>query len=33
MARVMPVTGALLSSILAGGETIMDIEDALFDAA
>ncbi len=33
MARVMPITGALLSQILAGGSTIMDIEDKLFDAA
>ncbi len=33
MARVMPQTGALLSQILAGGDTIMNIEDALFDAA
>ena len=33
MARVMPQTGALLSQILAGGDTIMDIEDKLFDAA
>jgi hypothetical protein len=33
MARIMPQTGALLSQIMAGGSTIMDIEDALFDAA
>jgi alkylation response protein AidB-like acyl-CoA dehydrogenase len=33
MARVLPRTGALLSQIMAGGETIMDIDDALFDAA
>ena len=33
MARVLPRTGALLSQIMAGGDTIMDIEDALFDAA
>jgi hypothetical protein len=33
MNKLLPQTGALLSSILAGGETIMDLEDALFDAA
>ena len=33
MARVLPRTGALLSQIMAGGDTIMDVEDALFDAA
>jgi butyryl-CoA dehydrogenase len=33
MARIMPQTGALLSQIMAGGATIMDVEDALFDAA
>ena len=32
MTKLMPQTGALLSSILAGGETIMDMEDELFDA-
>ena len=33
MNKLLPQTGALLSSILAGGETIMDLEDELFDAA
>ena len=33
MSKLMPQTGALLSSILAGGETIMDLEDELFDSA
>jgi alkylation response protein AidB-like acyl-CoA dehydrogenase len=33
MHKLMPITGALLSSIMAGGDTIMDMEDALFDAA
>jgi len=33
MDRIMPQTGALLSGILAGGKSIMDVEDALFDAA
>jgi len=33
MARVLPRTGALLSQIMAGGDTIMDMEDSLFDAA
>ena len=32
MTKLMPQTGALLSAILAGGETIMDMEDELFDA-
>ena len=32
MAKLMPITGALLASIMAGGSTIMDIEDELFDA-
>ena len=33
MAKLMPQTGALLASIMAGGDTIMDMEDELFDAA
>jgi len=33
MAKLMPQTGALLSSLMAGGETIMDMEDELFSAA
>jgi len=33
MHKLMPQTGALLSSIMAGGDTIMDVEDELFDAA
>ena len=32
MNKLLPQTGALLSSILAGGETIMDLEDELFGA-
>ena len=32
MHKLMPVTGSLLSSIMAGGDTIMDMEDELFDA-
>ncbi len=33
MTKLLPQTGALLSTILAGGETIMDLEDELFSAA
>ena len=33
MHKLMPITGALLSSIMAGGDSIMDMEDELFDAA
>ena len=33
MHKLMPITSSLLSSIMAGGETIMDLEDELFDAA
>jgi hypothetical protein len=33
MAKVLPKTGALLSSILAGGNTIMDMEEDLFGTA
>ncbi len=33
MHKLMPQTGALLSSIMAGGATIMDLEDELFSAA
>jgi hypothetical protein len=33
MARVLPRTSGLLAQIMAGAETIMDMEDALFDAA
>ena len=32
MAKLMPQTNALLATILAGGNTIMDLEDELFDA-
>ena len=33
MHKLMPITSSLLSSIMAGGDTIMDLEDELFDAA
>ena len=33
MTKVLPQTGALLSSILAGGSSVMDIEDELFGTA
>jgi hypothetical protein len=33
MSKVLPQTGALLSSILAGGSSIMDIDDDVFGAA
>ncbi|MDX2145126.1 MAG: acyl-CoA dehydrogenase C-terminal domain-containing protein [Rhodospirillaceae bacterium] len=33
MAKVLPKTGALLSSILAGGNSIMDMEEDLFGTA
>jgi hypothetical protein len=33
MHKLMPQTGALLSSLMAGGDTIMDMEDELFSAA
>jgi alkylation response protein AidB-like acyl-CoA dehydrogenase len=33
MAKILPQTGALLSTILAGGKTLMDVEDDLFDTA
>ena len=33
MHKLMPITSSLLSSIMAGGDTIMDMEDELFDAA
>ncbi len=33
MAKVLPRTGTLLSTILAGGETLMDVEEELFDVA
>jgi alkylation response protein AidB-like acyl-CoA dehydrogenase len=33
MAKVLPQTGALLSSILAGGSSIMDFDDDLFGSA
>ncbi len=33
MAKILPQTGALLSTILAGGKTLMDMEDDLFDTA
>ncbi|MBL8642342.1 MAG: acyl-CoA dehydrogenase C-terminal domain-containing protein [Rhodospirillaceae bacterium] len=33
MAKILPQTGALLSTILAGGKTLMDVEEDLFDTA
>ena len=33
MAKMLPKTGALLSSILAGGNSIMDMEEELFGTA
>jgi hypothetical protein len=33
MAKLMPQTNALLASLMAGGSTIMDMEDELFSAA
>ena len=33
MSKLLPQTGALLSSILAGGSSIMDVDDELFGAA
>ena len=33
MHKLMPQTGALLSSLMSGGDTIMDMEDELFSAA
>ena len=33
MAKILPRTGTLLSTILAGGETLMDVEEELFDVA
>lgn len=33
MTKLLPQTGALLSTILAGGETLMDMEDELFSAS
>ncbi|MCB2107292.1 MAG: acyl-CoA dehydrogenase C-terminal domain-containing protein, partial [Rhodobacteraceae bacterium] len=33
MVKVLPITGALLSSILAGGDSIMDLEEDLFGAS
>jgi alkylation response protein AidB-like acyl-CoA dehydrogenase len=33
MAKILPRTGTLLSTILAGGKTLMDVEEELFDVA
>ena len=33
MVKILPYTGALLSTILAGGETLMDVEEELFGTA
>ena len=33
MTKLLPQTGALLSSILAGGSSIMDVDDEMFGAA
>jgi alkylation response protein AidB-like acyl-CoA dehydrogenase len=33
MAKILPKTGTLLSTILAGGNTLMDVEEDLFDTA
>ncbi len=33
MAKILPKTGALLSTILAGGSSLMDMEEELFDTA
>ncbi|MBM3515703.1 MAG: acyl-CoA dehydrogenase [Alphaproteobacteria bacterium] len=33
MVKILPRTGTLLSTILAGGDTLMDVEEELFDVA